>query len=57
MASWSGQPSVWGSSEAMRMVLLTFSAIGITWVAVRELEMCLCLSADELGVASHGELK
>jgi hypothetical protein len=32
MATWSGIPSVKGSSEAMRMVLLTFTAIGITYV-------------------------
>lgn len=30
MASWTGQPSIKGSTEAMRMVLLTFNAIGIT---------------------------
>lgn len=29
MASWSGQPHVKGSSETMRMVLLTFSLIGL----------------------------
>lgn len=31
MASWTGTPSVRGGSETMRMVLLTFSAIGITF--------------------------
>lgn len=30
MSSWSGQPSIRGSSEAVRMILLTFSTIGIT---------------------------
>lgn len=30
MSTWSGQPAVKGSSEAMRMVLLNFSSIGIT---------------------------
>lgn len=30
MAQWTGQASVKGSSEIMRMVLLTFSSIGIT---------------------------
>ena len=29
MASWSGKPAVKGSTEAMRMALLTFSIIGI----------------------------
>jgi hypothetical protein len=28
-ASWAGQPSIKGSSETMRMVLLTFSLIGL----------------------------
>ena len=32
MASWSGQPAIKGGSEMMRMVLLTFNAIGITYV-------------------------
>lgn len=30
-ASFVGQPSVRGSSEVIRMILLTFSAIGITF--------------------------
>ncbi|KAM0645124.1 hypothetical protein ACHAQF_001088 [Verticillium nonalfalfae] len=30
MSTWAGQPHIRGSSEAMRMVLLTFNAIGIT---------------------------
>jgi solute carrier family 45 protein 1/2/4 len=29
MASWAGQPSVKGSTESMRMALLTFSLVGI----------------------------
>lgn len=29
MASWAGQPGVKGSTEAMRMALLTFSLVGI----------------------------
>lgn len=29
MASWAGQPSIKGSSESMRMALLTISLIGI----------------------------
>lgn len=32
MASWSGQPSVKGSTEAMRMALLTFSMAGLQYV-------------------------
>lgn len=35
MAGWTGQPSIRGSSEAMRMVLLNFNAIGITLVDPR----------------------
>ena len=31
MASWAGTPAVKGGSETMRMVLLTFSAVGITF--------------------------
>ncbi len=34
MATWSGQASIKGSSEAVRMVLLTFTSIGITSVPV-----------------------
>lgn len=33
MASWAGQPSVKGSSEVMRMVLLAFNSIGIRSVS------------------------
>lgn len=29
MASWAGQPAIKGSSETMRMALLTFSLIGL----------------------------
>lgn len=29
MASWAGQPAVKGSTESMRMALLTFSLVGI----------------------------
>lgn len=32
MASWAGQPSVKGSSETMRMMLLTFSLVGLQYV-------------------------
>lgn len=35
MSSWAGQPSVKGSSEAMRMMLLTFSSVGMTFVQHR----------------------
>jgi hypothetical protein len=34
MASWAGQPSIKGSSETLRMILLTFSTIGFTYVKV-----------------------
>jgi solute carrier family 45 protein 1/2/4 len=30
MANWTGQPSIRGSTEAIRMVLLSFCSIGIT---------------------------
>lgn len=33
MSSWAGQPSIKGSSEAMRMALLTFSVIGVQYVS------------------------
>lgn len=32
MASWAGQPAIKGSSETMRMALLTFSLIGVQYV-------------------------
>lgn len=32
MATWSGQPAIRGNSEAMRMILLSFVTIGITYV-------------------------
>ena len=32
MSSWAGQPSVKGSSETVRMMLLTFSSVGMTYV-------------------------
>jgi hypothetical protein len=32
MASWSGQPHVKGSTETMRMALLTFSLVGLQYV-------------------------
>lgn len=32
MASWQGQPAVKGSTESMRMALLTFSLVGIQFV-------------------------
>lgn len=32
MAQWSGQPSIKGSTEAMRMALLTFSMAGLQYV-------------------------
>ncbi|KAF7562170.1 hypothetical protein G7046_g1969 [Stylonectria norvegica] len=40
MARWAGQPSVRGSSEAVRMVLLTFVTIGITFTWGIEMTYC-----------------
>ncbi|KAH7171138.1 major facilitator superfamily domain-containing protein [Dactylonectria macrodidyma] len=40
MASWAGQPSVKGSSEGVRMVLLTFVTIGITFTWGIEMTYC-----------------
>jgi len=34
MAQWAGQPAIQGSTESMRMALLTFSIIGIQYVLV-----------------------
>lgn len=33
MASWSGTPSIKGNTEAVRMVLLNFITIGVTYVS------------------------
>ncbi|KAK1521736.1 sucrose transporter, partial [Colletotrichum paranaense] len=40
MSSWAGQPSIRGSSEAMRMVLLTFNTLGITFTWGIEMTYC-----------------
>ncbi|RDL34703.1 MFS general substrate transporter [Venustampulla echinocandica] len=40
MASWSGQPHIKGSSEAMRMALLTFSLVGLQFTWGIELTYC-----------------
>ena len=32
MAQWAGQPRIKGSSETMRMIMLTFSLVGIQYV-------------------------
>ncbi|KAM0437736.1 hypothetical protein ACHAPT_002101 [Fusarium lateritium] len=40
MASWSGTPSVKGSSEAVRMVLLNFITIGVTFTWGIEMTYC-----------------
>ncbi|KAK7416021.1 hypothetical protein QQX98_005472 [Neonectria punicea] len=40
MASWAGQPAVRGSSEAARMVLLTFVTVGITFTWGIEMTYC-----------------
>ncbi|KAH6997837.1 major facilitator superfamily domain-containing protein [Ilyonectria sp. MPI-CAGE-AT-0026] len=40
MASWAGQPAIKGSSEGVRMVLLTFVTIGITFTWGIEMTYC-----------------
>jgi hypothetical protein len=45
MASWVGQPAVKGSTESMRMILLTFSLIGLQ--CVPQIYYCLSVLADE----------
>ncbi|KAG7107505.1 General alpha-glucoside permease like protein [Verticillium longisporum] len=40
MSTWAGQPHIKGNSEAMRMVLLTFNAIGITFTWGVEMTYC-----------------
>ncbi|KAF7541206.1 hypothetical protein G7Z17_g12012 [Cylindrodendrum hubeiense] len=40
MASWAGQPAIKGGSEAVRMVLLTFVTIGITFTWGIEMTYC-----------------
>ncbi|KAF5026549.1 hypothetical protein F66182_1338 [Fusarium sp. NRRL 66182] len=40
MASWSGQPAVRGNSEAVRMILLSFVTIGITFTWGIEMTYC-----------------
>ncbi|KAF9879011.1 sucrose transporter [Colletotrichum karsti] len=40
MSSWSGQPSIRGGSEAMRMILLTFNTLGITFTWGIEMTYC-----------------
>jgi hypothetical protein len=43
MAQWAGQPRIKGSSETMRMIMLTFSLIGIQYV---DFFICKCAVAD-----------
>ncbi|KAM0322899.1 hypothetical protein ACHAQA_009241 [Verticillium albo-atrum] len=40
MSTWAGQPHIKGSSETMRMILLTFNAIGITFTWGVEMTYC-----------------
>jgi hypothetical protein len=56
MSTWSGQPRVEGSSETVRMVLLTCVSIGITSVHVHYIDMKHVI-ADLLTVASPGVLR
>jgi len=55
-AQWQGTPHVKGSSESMRMLLLTFSLIGLQYVYMfkeaREEVFVLTILAD-----SHGALR
>lgn len=55
MSSWAGQPSVKGSSEVMRMMLLTFSSVGMTSVLRPIYRMDI--GADGYLAASHGALR
>jgi hypothetical protein len=55
MSSWAGQPSVKGSSEVMRMMLLTFSSVGITSVLRPIYRMGY--GADGYPAALHGALR
>jgi hypothetical protein len=54
MASWAGQPSVKGSTESMRMALLTFSLVGIQCVY---LFFWGCAEADYFYKDLPGELR
>ena len=54
MASWVGQPSVKGSTEGIRMALLTLTAMGLQYVALLTLTV---LESDKNDADLHGELK
>lgn len=55
MSSWTGQPSVKGSSETMRMMMLTFSSVGMTYAEPAHFRGCTW--ADDLFAASLGASK
>lgn len=42
MASWAGTPAIKGSTESMRMMLLTFSLIGLQYVSNAYANEALC---------------
>jgi hypothetical protein len=44
MASWAGQPSIRGSTESMRMALLTVTAVGLQYVSPYPLTVLVLIS-------------
>lgn len=57
MASWAGQSSIKGSSETMRMFLLNFTSIGITFVLALPAERKVGVLTVEGSTALPGALK
>jgi hypothetical protein len=57
MSTWAGQPRVEGSSETVRMVLLTCVSIGITSVHVHCVGMRHAIADLVVPAASLGALK
>lgn len=53
MASWAGQPAIKGSSEGVRMVLLTFVTIGITYVVNYSSSSALSCHVNRPRVSFH----
>lgn len=54
MASWAGQPSIVGSTESVRMVLLTLPAMGLQYDVSHPIEI---VEADGIGLGLRGELR
>jgi hypothetical protein len=48
VAQWQGTPSVKGSSESVRMALLTASLIGLQYVLPSSMRQLLLLIADQV---------